>query len=64
MKNPATWEYILKFFPDAVIDFEYSYGEILFYINRAAANELDESKLYCCFPIAAEKDGFKILTDF
>lgn len=64
MKNPATWAHILKSFPNAVIDFEYSHGETLFYTDKAAADELDESKLYSCFPTVTEKDGFKIVTDF
>ena len=64
MKNPATWAYILKNFPNAVIDFKYSHGDTLFYTDKVAADELNESKLYCCFPVAAEKDGFKIVIDF
>lgn len=64
MKNSATWAYIIKWFPHAVIDFEYFNGETLFYADKTAANKLDESKLYCCFPTVTEKDGFKIVTDF
>ena len=41
MKKPNVnyyWQYIIERFPDAVFDFWYSSGELIFYTSRLAEN--------------------------
>lgn len=61
MKNTKTWEFIKKHYPNAVVDFEYSNGETLFYTCKEAQENMNDTKLYSCCPC---KGGYKILTDF
>ena len=48
MKNNELLDYIRELYPDAIIEYQFSSGEVIFYKNPGAEDRMAPSSCYRC----------------